>query len=196
VFATKPASTGSAPRYTVIAIVLLIALMGGVAALLAFAAEAGVGGTAPNPRDPRGQSQEESVRNAIEREGYEQPFGKTDAEIRANLGIEGKTADVVGYHPAHDRWLIVESKGGDVQTAYEQLRDTTQGLIGKAQVSPDKIELRMYLKGEQYAKFFRKPNDIAGWRLNDGYLGWQDDPTGQWVYAEINGLRINVLPAL
>lgn len=196
-FATKSASAKSSTLTACIAI-LLLALLIGLVALAVFAAEAetGSGGAAaPNPRDPRGQPQEDAVRDSIRKEGYEQPYGKTDTEIRTNLNIEGKTADIVGYHPGKDHWLIAESKGGNLDVAYAQLKNTAEHLVAREPTSLGKIEMRIYAKADQYAKFFAEPYNISGWRLSESYLGWIDEATGKWTYAELVGSRIVVLAA-
>jgi hypothetical protein len=141
--------------------------------------------------DNQGMAQEERVRDALTQQGYRQPFGTTDQEVAKNLGIKGKVADFVGYNDDIDTWLIAESKGGDMQKAVTQLENTTEALI--AREGSIKVDLKIYTRPEQYAKFAQEPDGLAGYRLDEhGYLGWNDQTTNQWHYAEIDGIKISV----
>ena len=82
----------------------------------------------------QGQAQELRVREVLQKEGYEQPLGNIDTAIRQNLGLkanEGKIADFVGRNSANDRWLVAESKGGDLRSAVRQLRITNYRVSGR-----------------------------------------------------------------
>ncbi|NJM41510.1 MAG: hypothetical protein HC853_12460 [Anaerolineae bacterium] len=150
---------------------------------------------ASDPAPQRGAVQESSVRDALREEGYEQPFGTSDIEIRANLGMRGKIADFVGYHRETGRWLVAESKGGNIQDAFNQLSNTQKALSTKEPGSLGVTDLRLYLKPDQYAKLVSEPANIAGWRVQNGVLGWLEDKTKEWVFAEINGIRVFVFAA-
>jgi hypothetical protein len=176
----------------------VIALLGITLIGAALIGALGAVATPPGPRPPaeeRGRSQEDRVRETLKNDGYETPFGETDAEIRSRLSIDGKTADFVGYHRGQDRWLIAESKGGDIQSAFEQIRNTARSLWTRDSSIVAKTELRVYTRAEQHAKFSDPSNGLAGWRLKDGFLGWIDDATDEWNYAEIDGVRIRVFVA-
>jgi hypothetical protein len=191
-----PSNRRSIQARIVFVLLILMALPAIMAVYLA--AQTGMGetispgGQNPNPSpEQRGQTQEDAVRDAIQREGYEQPFGTTDAEIRTNLSVQGKTADMVGYHPAQDRWLIAESKGGDIRTAYDQLENTMDALLKRNPSIPSsKVELKIYTNAEQFRKMTQ--GDLAGWRVDENkYLGWRDIDE-VWHYAELKGNRILV----
>lgn len=145
---------------------------------------------APNGDDP----QTASVRSKVVEQGYEQPYGAQDQVIAKNLGIKGRSADVVGYHRSLDRWLIAESKGGDMDGALQQLRNALNGLRASVKLQPDQVNLRIYTNAHQFAKF-SEADGLSGWRLQNSYLGYRDAGTQHWIFAEIDGLRILVLPA-
>ena len=98
------------------------------------AQNASQGGNRGSP-DPNqwGPQQERMVREALAR-NYRQVYGTSDAEIRQRLDIQGKVADFIGYDSQHERWLIAESKGGDMLKAVEQLQNTMKGVLDKTGV--------------------------------------------------------------
>lgn len=177
------------PPRLFIAIALLLALLGAMG-LLAQLARVSTGDSNPDPRDS-GEHQEISVRSQLEREGYEQPYGKTDAEIRANLKIEGKAADVVGYNPKTGRWLVAESKGGDIDSAFKQVKNTFEFLQRKnPQLDLKQIDLRIYTSSKHFARLSEA--DIAGWRINPQYeLGWVGE-SNEWIFASVEGIKVLV----
>lgn len=133
--------------------------------------------------------QEEAVRRKLVAQGYIQPYGTSDDEIRRNLGIRGKCADFVGYHLGLDRWLVGESKGSDLVTAEEQLANTLIGLLAKEPASSGKIDLQIHIRGEQFDKL---PNEgLSGYHLqsNDNFLGHYNEED-IWQYSEAFGIRI------
>lgn len=147
----------------------------------------------PGDYDPNkwGTAQEQQLREALSKT-YNQVYGATDAEIRRGLGITGKTADFLGYNAQQNRWLIAESKGGDLDKAFKQLTNTANGLLNKAPDAVGKLDLRIYMNQTQYNKLVQ--GGLPGWRVQDGFLGWIDEAE-QWVYATVNGVRISVQAA-
>ncbi|MFZ1707913.1 MAG: hypothetical protein WAW20_04885 [Anaerolineae bacterium] len=146
---------------------------------------AGSGGRDPNNWGPK---QEQIVRQSLTRD-YRQDYGVSDAEIRQSLGIQGKVADFVGYNSQQGRWLIAESKGSDIDGAVSQLSNTMNGVLQRTGVAASAVELRIYMSASQYQRLLA--DNIGGWRVQDGYLGWLDD-IGQWYWANVNGIRILV----
>ena len=146
-----------------------------------------------DPNDPNqwGPIQEQRLRDMLSKT-YNQRFGTTDAEIRKGLGISGKTADFLGYNAQQNRWLIAESKGGDLGKAYQQLTNTAQGLLSKVPEATGNLDLRIYMNATQYGKLTQ--GLLPGWRANNGYLGWLDE-SDQFVYAIINGAKVLVQEA-
>ena len=173
------------------------AMANGVAPTIQSASDAGAklgqtlqndhGGETGNP-DPNqwGPKQEQAVRDVLAR-SYEQRFGVTDQEIRTNLGLTGKATDFVGYNAQRGRWLIAESKGADLDSAFSQLGNTMTGLLRYTGSAANNVELHVYMNANQYQRLLA--GNLGGWRARDGYLGWLNE-TGEWVWAEINGVRI------
>lgn len=174
-------------------ILFIIGLLLGLLGLVTLMAQVGTSSPNPEPRNS-GERQELSVRGQIEREGYEQPYGKTDNEIRTSLKIEGKTADVVGYNRQTDRWLVAESKGGNIEAATKQLENTFNHLIKGNPEIAGKVDFRLYTNQMQLDKLLSQ-DGLAGWRMREGFLGWIDDATNTWHFWESQGLRIAVLLA-
>lgn len=151
----------------------------------------------PADQQTPGEEQEARVRSRLVAEGYEQPFGVSDKEIRRNLGFRGKCADFVGYHHRLDKWLIAESKGGNLEPAEAQLENTIRGLLARELKAKGKIELRIYISADQYAKLFDDPIEANGC---DGYFLRGSDPYlgiygfgSVWSYIEIEGIRVLTL---
>lgn len=136
-----------------------------------------------------GEEQEARVRSRLVAEGYEQPYGTTDDEIRRNLGITGKCADFVGYHPQLDRWLIAESKGSDLWSAEIQLANTLVALLGIQGRAKGKIELRIYTNPSQYSRLGQEPHGTGGYYREGDFLGTKPDGIN-FESAEILGDRI------
>ena len=148
----------------------------------------------------QGQAQESRVREALRKEGYEQPLGDSDTAIRQNLGLkanEGKIADFVGRNPVTNRWLAAESKGGNFATAIDQLKNTARLLWQRnPSATSANTEFRIYTNAEQYAKLQLPPeaSRLGGYAMRDGYLGYTDSALG-WVYETIDGVRVLVMLA-
>ncbi len=148
----------------------------------------------------QGQAQELRVREVLQKEGYEQPLGNIDTAIRQNLGLkanEGKIADFVGRNSANDRWLVAESKGGDLRSAVRQLDNTAQRLWQRNMgANPANTEFRVYTNSNQFSKLQVPVNEskMGGYVMRDGYLGYTDE-MGEWIYETINGSRILVFLA-
>lgn len=131
------------------------------------------------------------MRILLSGQGYTQPYGTSDVEIRQQLGITGKCADFVGYHPELARWRIAESKGSDMDAAYYQLINTAAGLIARVSRAGGKIDLRIYTSPQNYFRMLKNPRGLSGNRLRNGFLGnYVNDQV--WRYAEIKGVRISV----
>ena len=137
-----------------------------------------------------GEAQEERVRQQLVAEGYQQPYGTTDIEIRRNLGILGKCADFVGYHARLDRWLIAESKGNDMQSALEQIESTLHALIATEVSAAKHIELRIYTNQQQYERLTKDPRGASGYHVKGSFLGYRPERT--FIYSIINGNRVQV----
>lgn len=148
----------------------------------------------------QGQLQESRVREALRREGYEQPLGDSDTAIRQNLGLkadEGKIADFVGRNPTTNRWLAAESKGSNFATAIDQLKNTARLLWqGNPSATPGNTDFRIYTNAQQYAKLQLPPeaSRLGGYAMRDGYLGYTDNALG-WVYETIDGVRVLIMLA-
>ena len=148
----------------------------------------------------QGQAQESRVREALRKEGYEQPLGDSDTAIRQNLGLkanEGKIADFVGRNPTTDRWLAAESKGSNFATAIDQLKNTARLLWQQnPSATAANTEFRIYTNAQQYAKLQLSPeaSRLGGYAIRDGYLGYTDNALG-WVYETIDGVRVLVMMA-
>lgn len=136
-----------------------------------------------------GLAQEARVRVHLEQQGYTQPYGSDDNAIAKQLGITGKRADLVMHNPDTGRWLVAESKGGDIDAAYKQLENTTRGLHAQG-VDMSDLDIAVYTSSQQYAKL-TGPDGPGGWQVRNGYLGWLDE-FEQWHYAEIDNVRIVV----
>ena len=141
------------------------------------------------------------MRESLRKEGYEQPLGESDTAIRQKLGLkvnEGKVADFVGRNPATDRWLIAESKGGDLQSAMGQLKNTARHLWKINQTAnASNTDFRIYTNAEQFQKL-QLPDDVSrmgGYALREGYLGYTDEVIG-WSFETVDGIRILVQLAL
>lgn len=139
-----------------------------------------------------GEAQEASVRARLLNEGYTQPYGASDDQIRKGLRIRGKCADFVGYHTQQGRWLIAESKGSNMDAAYYQLMNTMKGLLAKEPTSKGKTDLQIYTSHDNYKRLIEDERGLSGSRLRDGLLGYFDE-SKIWHYAEIQGVRIQVV---
>jgi len=97
-------------------------------------------------------TQEARMRRWLISQGYQKSYGTTDAEIRRRLGITGKCADFVGYHPEQGNWLIAESKGGDNEAAYLQIANTLRGLLTRETTAVGNTELQIFISAQQYER--------------------------------------------
>lgn len=141
-----------------------------------------------------GFAQEDRIRRHLEQQGYTAPFGSDDNAIAKALKLQGKRADIVMQHSNTGRWLVAESKGGDMSTALEQIENTIQGLLGQA-IHANTIDVAIYTNTAQYQKLQRPPG-VSGYYLNnEGYLGWYDEAE-QWHSAIVYGHRVHVYPDL
>jgi hypothetical protein len=151
------------------------------------------GGLSAGP-EGGGEEQERRVRELLTREGFEQPFGASDAEIRVNLNLRGNTADFVGYRRADNTWLVAESKGSDFLSALRQLENTVDVLFSRGvSASVQNTQLRIYTNRAQYARLMNNSPDalgMGGYKVIDGYLGWHEG--GEWVYAFARGIKVFV----
>jgi len=143
----------------------------------------------------QGQAQETRVREALRKEGYEQPLGDSDIAIRQNLGLkanEGRIADFLGRHPTLNRWLVAESKGSDIESAVGQIRNTAQ-LLWRRGLGADltNTDLRLYTTQEQYNRLLASVDKQIGYGVQNGYLGYTNE-LDVWVYETVQGLKILV----
>lgn len=145
----------------------------------------------PADQQTSGEEQEARVRIRLVAEGYEQPYGETDDEIRRNLAITGKCADFVGYHPNLDRWLIAESKGSDLWSAEIQLANTLVALLGIQVRAKGKTELRIYTNPSQYSRLGQEPHGTGGYYREGDFLGTKPDGIN-FEFAQILGYRIRI----
>lgn len=146
----------------------------------------------PPDGQQQGEAQEARVRSRLMAEGYHQPYGVSDDEIRRNLGIKGKCADFVGYDPERRRWIVGESKGSDMDDAYYQLKNTMKGLLAKEPEAKGKIDLRIYTSLENYDAMVKRKAGLGGNRLRNGYLGYFDEKR-KWHYVEIEEVKVRVV---
>src|SRR5215212_4889864 len=119
-------------------------------------------------QEPPGAAQEERIRRRLVGEGYQQPYGTTDAEIRRNLRIRGKCADFVGFHPGRGTGLIAESKGGNIYGVEEQLENTLRGLLIIEPEAIEGIELRLYISTRQYTRL--DSGVLSSYVIQDDFL--------------------------
>lgn len=146
----------------------------------------------------QGRAQEARVREALRKEGYEQPLGDSDTAIRPNLGLkanEGRIADFLGRHPILNRWLVAESKGGNMESAMSQLRNTARILWQRnPAATPLNTEFRIYTSSDQFQKLqlAADMNKMGGYELKEGFLGYYNE-SGVWVNEMIEGVKILVL---
>ncbi|MBI4674305.1 MAG: hypothetical protein HY741_21895 [Chloroflexi bacterium] len=96
----------------------------------------------------------------------------------------------MGYNSSRDQWLIAESKATHINAATEQLGNTVESLL---RMHPEaKIELRLFLDAKNF-DLLKSGGEVYGWRMSaQGYLGWIDWETKQWVDMLIQGLKITV----
>jgi hypothetical protein len=146
----------------------------------------------PGGLDPNnwGSKQEQIVRQSLSRD-YQQVYGASDAEIRHGLGIQGKVADFVGYNSQQGRWLVAESKGGDMYKAVQQVQNTMQGVLNKSGATPSNVDLRIYTSPSNMQRLLGSDVGLSGYRVRDGFLGYINE-SGQWVWELINGVRVSV----
>ena len=140
---------------------------------------------------PEGEAtQEARMRRWLVSQGYQQRYGTNDAEIRRNLGITGKCADFVGYHPGRGIWLIAESKGGNIGTAEKQLANTLQGLLLIEPEAIEAVELWIYMSQRQHGNLLQK--GLSGYSLQEGFLGAVDE-LDVFQFILIEGIRVRVV---
>ena len=141
-----------------------------------------------------GIEREERVRSKVTSEGFDQPLGASDADIRRQLGLppDSKVADVVGKRG--DLWRIAESKGGNVEDAVKQVTNTADALVAKHPEAAGKLELEVYVKPEVYKKL-ESGQHIGGYYMRDGKLGVEIDEAGTFQVATAQGAPIKILAA-
>lgn len=153
--------------------------------------KSGETGSPTGPNDPNG-NQEDSVRNMLANRGFRQVYGVSDSEIRSNLGINGKTADFVGFDSNQGRWLVAESKGSDMDSAVKQLQNTVRGLFDKERFATiNNTELRIYTNQKTLERMQNPQLGTSGWYVKDGYLGYfTDEAKKNFVYQTIDGMKV------
>ena len=115
------------------------------------------------------------MRQLLVEQGYEQPYGATDEEIRQSLGVTGPCADFVGYNPQLDKWLIAESKGSDLWAAEIQIANTLMALHLRTPEVGSKLELSIYTNSSQYGRLNQEPHGTGGYYRQGDFLGWKPD---------------------
>ena len=141
-----------------------------------------------------GIEREERMRSKIVGEGFDQPLGTSDADIRKQLGLpeDSPMANFVGKRG--DQWRIAESKGGNINDAVTQVTETAEALVGKHPEAAGKLELEVYVKPEVF-KNLESGQRIQNYVLKDGKLGFEIDDAGTVQFLEIQGAPVKVLPA-
>jgi hypothetical protein len=142
-----------------------------------------------------GIEREERVRSKVVGEGFDQPLGKSDAEIREQLHLpeDSKVADVVGKRG--DQWRIAESKGGNVDDAVTQVKNTANALLKEHPEAAGKLDLEVYVKPEVFKKLESGQMVGGGYYMRDGKLGVEIDDVGTFRFEEAHGIPIKVLAA-
>lgn len=115
------------------------------------------------------------MRDRLVAEGYVEPFGTSDEEIRRNLSIQGQCADFVGYHPTKGWWIIAESKGSNFWAADIQLANTLTGLLAKQPDAANRIELYIFTNPTQFRRLEEHPAGVSGYYRQDTLLGFKPD---------------------
>ena len=149
--------------------------------------------------------QEERVRRTLVAEGFTQPYGASDEEIRRKLRLKGPCADFVGYNPQSGRWLIAESKGGNLEAAERQLRNTVRALLKQEPAAKGEVDLQIHVDARNYQRLHEDPllsAALGGYYLREGddYLGnyLKHNEHFIWTYSEVEeeeGTRILVVRA-
>jgi hypothetical protein len=142
-----------------------------------------------------GIEREERVRSKVVGEGFDQPLGASDADIRRALGLpkNSKVADIVGRQG--DLWRIAESKGGNIDDAVTQVANTAEALVRTHPEAAGKLELEIYVKPEVFKKLESGQRMGGGYFMRDGKLGVEIDDAGTFRFAEAQGAPIKVLAA-
>jgi hypothetical protein len=141
-----------------------------------------------------GIEREERVRSKVVGEGFDQPLGKSDADIRRGLRLpeDSKVADVVGKRG--DQWRVAESKGGNIDAAVTQVTNTANALVKMHPEAAGKLELEVYVKQKVFEKL-ESGQSIGGLFMIDGKLAVESDPARTFVFAEVHGAPIKILAA-
>ena len=142
-----------------------------------------------------GIEREERVRSKVTGEGFDQPLGGSDADIRRKLGLpeNSKVADIVGKRG--DQWRIAESKGGNIEDAVAQVRNTADALVRTHPEAAGKLELEVYVKPEVFKKLESGQRVGGGYYMRDGKLGVEIDDMGTFEFAMAHGAPIKILAA-
>ena len=155
------------------------------------------GGTAQPPGPGNGGPEREKNTRDILAELFDQRWGGDDKAIRATFRIVGKVADFIGQHKDTGRYLIAESKGGNIGEAVDQLQNTANSFFDQVPGAANNTEFRIYTNRANYDKLRDSANNgLAGWQLRNGYLGWIEEETGQWYYQLIEGHHVQVFEDL
>ncbi len=139
-----------------------------------------------------GEEQERHMRRLLVDQGYEQPYGTTDEEIRQNLVVTGPCADFVGYNSQTDRWVIAESKGSDLWSAEIQLANTLAALLAKRPAANQKVELHIYTNPSQYSRLIKEPHGSGGYYRQGEFLGYKQSG-GTFYFSTILGYAVRIL---
>jgi hypothetical protein len=132
------------------------------------------------------------MRARLVAEGYEQPFGTSDDEIRRNLNLRGKCADFVGRHPERGWWIIAESKGSNFWSADIQLANTLTGLLAQEPDAYSKIELYIYTNSAQFRRLLEGSGGVGGYYRQGNSLGFKPDGV-TFQPAQIMGYPVQIM---
>lgn len=138
-----------------------------------------------------GEEQEQHMRRLLVGQGFEQPYGTTDEEIRQNLQVSGPCADFVGYNSQTDRWLIAESKGSDLWSAEIQLANTLGALLAREPDANQKLELRIYTNPSQYRRLVQEPHGAGGYYRQGEFLGYKQNG-GTFYFSTILDYAVRI----
>lgn len=141
--------------------------------------------TDPN-RNQYGAARENYIRQHLRDDGWK-IRAESDAQIRNQLGVEGKAADI--YATRNGRFLIGESKGMKVGEALQQLRNTVDSLYRTHASAVGNTDVHLYVNQNSWSQL--SEGWLRGYRVHNGILQWFDDALG-WQNALAGGQPVQV----
>jgi RHS repeat-associated protein len=152
--------------------------------------------------DESDDAREIRARNSLVAEGY-LVAGASDTDTKKLLGVAKsgeRVADILAAHLVTGKYVIAESKGGDIDTGIDQLSQTLERLETNVRRAKGNTELRMYMKEEQFNKIIDKDKGIGEYgavKNEEGayYLAKYVMVDGEYVpyHKEINGLPVRLI---